>query len=112
MQNLTENKCKAHQIQDCGKCWFQDTFGWFGDALKKLKEPRKAMTCEEFYDLHFDNYDNQLWMAELKTSRNFSTWRVFEAMCKEADEMGIKLTDKDDFEFDEFFEQVKYWIGK
>ena len=64
------------------------------------------MTCEQFFDKHYDDHDLSSWIDEMYWERSFSSEKIFNDMVKAADSLKIELTDKDDFDYEEFFWNV------
>ncbi len=79
-----------------------------GNALQSVTETfddQKAMTCEEFFDSHFESICDD-WVQEAYWNNDWNTDKVFEAMQKSAAEKGIILSDCETWDSDKFLHNV------
>ena len=64
------------------------------------------MTCNDFFDNHYDNDELSSWIDEMYWGDNFTTDRLFEDMVSKAATLNVKLTDVDDWDYDRHFYDV------
>lgn len=61
------------------------------------------MTCDEFFDKHFDNHDFLDQLSVMRFHDSFDSEFLFEDMELLASDMNIKLTDSDTWDYDKVF---------
>jgi hypothetical protein len=75
-------------------------------ALERIVNATEEMTCEDFFDSYMDNHDWSTMADEMHWEDNFSSERCFKKMKELAKHHHVKLTNEDDFDYDEFFYQT------
>ena len=64
------------------------------------------MTCEQFFDKHYDNDELYSWIDEMYWEDSFSSDKMFDAMQELAKKKNVKLTDAENWDYDKFFYNI------